>query len=290
MTNDDPSTTEADRARRDAVREKAKKVKSRIRRRKYARRAAITIVIIAAVVAAGWWVWRSVAPELEREIVTPNNITDDDAIDVTSLLPEDERPDVADDPIAIDVYVDYMAPEAGTIEELLAPQMYELVDDGVVTLAYHPVSLRSGQSNGTQYSARAAGAVVCVVSGSPGAFSAFNTALLTEQPEPDTDGYTDAELADMAAEAGADGNEDVAACIEERKYAPWVSEATDRALESDLPGTDGLRLTSDAMVIVDGEQYEGALDDPAEFSQFMLTVQSEQYYGETDPDGEDDSE
>src|SRR5699024_3081983 len=134
----------------------------------------ITIVIIAAVVAAGWWVWRSVEPELERDVVLPANITDD-GVDVTSLMPEDERPKTVDEPFAIDVYVDYLDPAAGTIETELAPEMYDWLEEGVITLTYHPVSLRAGESNGTQYSTRAAGAVMCVVSESPRAFQQYNT-------------------------------------------------------------------------------------------------------------------
>jgi hypothetical protein len=32
------------------------------------------------------------------------------------------------------------------------------------------------------------------------------------------------------------------------------------------------------MVVVNGEAYVGALDDPAEFSQFVLTIASDAYY------------
>lgn len=280
MTKDDSADTVAT-ERRDAVREKAKKVNARIQRRKIARRTVITIVIIAAVVAAGWWVWRSVEPELERDVVLPSNITDD-GVDVTSLMPEDERPDPVEKPFDIDVYVDYLDPAAGEIESSLGPEMYEWLEEGVINLTYHPVSLRSGESNGTQYSTRAAGAVMCVVSESPQSFRTFNTDLLTNQPEISTEGYTDAELADMAASAGADG---VGDCIEERVYAPWVSEVTDRTLEGALPGTDGVAL-SGPVVLVDGVVYDGSIDDPAEFSQFLFTLESERTYGETDPESE----
>lgn len=280
MTKDDSADTVAT-ERRDAVREKAKKVNARIQRRKIARRTVITIVIIAAVVAAGWWVWRSVEPELERDVVLPSNITDD-GVDVTSLMPEDERPDPVEKPFDIDVYVDYLDPAAGEIESSLGPEMYEWLEEGVINLTYHPVSLRSGESNGTQYSTRAAGAVMCVVSESPQSFRTFNTDLLTNQPEISTEGYTDAELADMAASAGAEG---VGDCIEERVYAPWVSEVTDRTLEGALPGTDGVAL-SGPVVLVDGVVYDGSIDDPAEFSQFLFTLESERTYGETDPESE----
>ena len=277
MTNDDSDKTMTN-ERRDAVREKAKRVNARIQRRTVARRAIIAVVIIAAVVAAGWWVWRSVAPELDRPVVLPKNISGD-GIDVTSLVPEDERPEQVDEPFDVDVYVDYLDPAAGTIESELGPEMYEWVDEGVISLTYHPVSLRAGESNGTQYSTRAAGAVMCVVSESPRAFSDFNTALLTNQPEVSTEGHTDAELADIAAESGAEG---VADCITDRTYAPWVSEATDRALAGSIPGTDGVALSA-PVVVVDGAVYDGALDDAAEFSQFLFTLESERTYGETDP-------
>jgi hypothetical protein len=32
------------------------------------------------------------------------------------------------------------------------------------------------------------------------------------------------------------------------------------------------------MILVNGEQYQGALDDPKEFAQFVLTTVSEAYY------------
>ncbi|NHI17858.1 DsbA family protein [Microbacterium excoecariae] len=279
MTNETPELPEnsAPGARREALREKATAVKARIRRRRLIRWAVIALVVIVAVGAAAWWIWREVSPEIDRPVVTPNNVTGD-AVDMISLLPEEERPETVADPIDIEIYVDYLSPDAGDIEQNLAPAIFELVDEGVVTVAYHPLSLLSGQSNGTQYSARAAGAAMCVVSDAPQAFRAFNTALLTNQPEPDTDGYTDEELADLAEESGA---EDLGDCIADHTYTPWVSEATARALDGELPGTDGVALTGDAMVLVDGMEYEGAFDDAAEFSQFLLTVQSELYYGDT---------
>jgi hypothetical protein len=37
------------------------------------------------------------------------------------------------------------------------------------------------------------------------------------------------------------------------------------------------------MIVVNGEAYVGALDDPAEFSQFVLTVASDAYYETATP-------
>jgi hypothetical protein len=72
----------------------------------------------------------------------------------------------------------------------------------------------------------------------------------------------------------------VRACIEDQDYASWAKTATERALDS-LPDTDGLSLTGTPMVLVNGVQYVGAMDDPKEFAQFVLTVASDAYYDET---------
>ena len=79
---------------------------------------------------------------------------------------------------------------------------------------------------------------------------------------------------------GLDGPKVVRSCIEKQSYASWAKTATERALK-ELPGTDGVALTGTPMVLVNGTQYVGALDDPKEFAQFVLTVASDTYYEST---------
>ena len=69
-------------------------------------------------------------------------------------------------------------------------------------------------------------------------------------------------------------------CIESQKYATWVKSATERALKG-LPDTNGVALTAAPMVLVNGTPYVGALDDPKEFAQFVLTISSDMYYKST---------
>jgi protein-disulfide isomerase len=138
----------------------------------------------------------------------------------------------------------------------------------------------TAKSNGTKYSVRAASAAACVGTYSPATFFAYNNALLSQQPGVDSDGLTDVELADIAIASGSDSPKVVRACIEEQKYVTWAKAATERALGG-LPGTDGVALTGAPMVLVNGVPYVGALDDPAEFAQFVLTLASEAFYKET---------
>ena len=89
-------------------------------------------------------------------------------------------------------------------------------------------------------------------------------------------------MADLAIASGASTPKVVRACIEEEDFAGWAKSATDRALAG-IPGTDDVALTGTPMILVNGTQYVGALDDPAEFSQFVLTIASDSYYKTASP-------
>jgi hypothetical protein len=74
----------------------------------------------------------------------------------------------------------------------------------------------------------------------------------------------------------------VRSCIEKQAFASWAKSATERALQG-LPDTQDGALTGTPMVFVNGEQYVGALDDPKEFAQFVLTSASDAYYSTPTP-------
>ncbi|HEX5858406.1 MAG TPA: protein-disulfide isomerase, partial [Microbacterium sp.] len=87
----------------------------------------------------------------------------------------------------------------------------------------------------------------------------------------------------MAIAAGAANPKAVRACIEDEDFASWVRDATERALSEPLPGTEDVTLTGSPMILVNGQQYVGKLDDAAEFAQFVLTLSSDAYYSTPSP-------
>ena len=163
-----------------------------------------------------------------------------------------------------------------------APQLSTWVTQGAAQLSYYPVAMLTSKSNGTKYSLRASSAAACVATHSPDTFFAFTHALLEQQPDVDTEGFADTELADLAIASGASSPKVVRACIEDEDFAGWAKSATDRALAG-IPGTDDVTLTGTPMILVNGTPYVGALDDPAEFSQFVLTIASDSYYKTASP-------
>ncbi len=302
MSSDETPNVPTPRNSREAVREKAQQVKARQSRARIVRRIIIGLVAVVAVGAVGTAVTWAVSSTVSAPTLSPTGLEDDGVVvhaitgsTVASAeipaTPEAEPTEAGEETtptpeptaagsVDIHIYVDYLSPGAGEFERANARQLSGWITEGAATVTYHPVALLTASSNGTKYSLRAAAAAACVASYAPDQFYAFNHELLIDQPEVDTDGRSDAELADLSGAVGIDDVKTVRSCIEDQDFVSWAKDATARALVGPLPGSEDLALSSAPTVVVNGQVYVGALDDPAEFSQFVLTVSSDAYYEE----------
>lgn len=305
MSNDEPSNAPEPGDRRRAVREKAQHVHAKQKRGRVIRRVSLALGTAVVVAAAAVAVTAAVRSQDAQPDASPAHVVDD-GFTVTSVngvtvgrTAADPDPTTTPTPspagtatpsptptaggtVDIRVYVDYYAPGAKQFQVANVQQLTRWVKQDAATLSYYPVAMLSAKSNGTKYSLRAASASACVAAHDPNAFYAFNNALLTKQPAQGDDGFTDAQLADLAIASGADQPHVIRHCIENEEYATWVKSATDRALQG-IPGTKGVALTGTPMILVDGVPYVGALDDPKEFAQFVLTASSDSYYNTQTP-------
>lgn len=300
MSSDETPNVPTPRNSREAVREKAQQVHVKQSRARVMRRIIVAAVAVVAVGAIGTAVAMAVTSSVSKPTMSPSGM-DADGIVVSTApsvsaedVPATPAPDETDAgagetaeptptptptttaaPVDVHIYVDYLSPGAGEFERANARQLAGWINEDAVTVTYHPVSMLTASSNGTKYSLRSAAAAACVVTHSPAQFYAFNHELLIDQPEVDSNGRSDVELADLAIAVGVDNPKVVRTCIENGDFSSWVKEATSRALEGPLAGSDDLALTSAPMIVVNGEAYVGSLKDPAEFSQFVLNVASE---------------
>ncbi|MFT3942987.1 MAG: thioredoxin domain-containing protein [Ancrocorticia sp.] len=119
----------------------------------------------------------------------------------------------SDTTVVVSIYTDYMCPACGLFEQVNSRAIESMVQSGQIILDLHSLGMLDGVSQGTNYSTRSAAASLYVADNDPEHFLAFNTALFTSQPKENTPGLTDAELADVARQAGV--NEDVAKVIGE---------------------------------------------------------------------------
>jgi len=312
MSSDESPNVPAERHRRHAVREKAQQVQAQQSRARLIRTTSLAAVIVAVVAVAAVVVTWVVTSSASQPLLSPTNVTDDGFVVTTvtgvgsatdSGTVDDESaaqsleavpsetatptptptPEATEQPVVdIRVYVDYLSTGSHDFQVANVQQLSKWVSEDAATLTYYPVAMLTAKSNGTKYSLRAASAAACVATHSPDAFFAFNNALLTGQPEVDSDGYTDIELANMAQASGVESPKVVRSCIEKQAFASWAKSATERALQG-LPDTQDGALTGTPMVFVNGEQYVGALDDPKEFAQFVLTSASDAYYSTPTP-------
>ena len=306
MSSDDHSNAPVKRDAREAVREKAQLVHAKQSRMRIIRRSLLGVGALAVVaVIAGSLVWVVSSNASKPQMSPANEVDNGFAISsVTGALgqadaergmaeatpaPAEVTPNVtlaepaeSDAAVDIRVYIDYLSEGSRTFQMTNMTQLASWVDDGSASLTYYPVAMLSAKSNGTKYSLRAASAAACVATHSQEAFFTYTNELLTKQADVDDDGMSDKELADLAQASGVNAPKTVRECIDEGRFASWAREATDRALKG-IPDTDGLALTGTPTVLVNGEPYVGALDDPAEFAQFVMTLASDAYYKETNP-------
>ncbi|MFT4157610.1 MAG: thioredoxin domain-containing protein [Microbacterium sp.] len=305
MSSDETPNVPIPRNSREAVREKAQQLHAQQSKERLIRRIIIGAVAVVVIGAAGTAVALAVSAQVARPQLTPAGL-DDDGIRVTEVTgftssnevpatptaaPTDTgaeatpspspEPTAATSAVDIHIYVDYLSPDAGAFERANARQLANWITEGAATVTYHPVALLTASSNGTKYSLRAAAAAACVSTHSSAQFYAFNHDLLDDQPEVNTDGFSDEDLAHVAVAVGVSNAKAVKSCIENKDYVAWAKDATSRALAGPLTGSDDLVLTSAPTIVVNGEQYVGALDDATEFSQFVLTVASDTYYEST---------
>jgi protein-disulfide isomerase len=184
--------------------------------------AAIAVVVVRA---AGH---ERTLPEVTGELVLPQHLTPGGAIPVGS----------GDAPVTVEIYFDYMCPACGAFESANAGELDRLV------------SFLDDQSSGTEYSTRSANAVAVVADAAPDRVWAFHTALYGHQPREGSEGLSDEQIADVAADAGVPA--DVVDAFTDGTYRPWVASVTREAFASGVQGTPTVKIDG---VVFAGDVY-----------------------------------
>ncbi len=164
--------------------------------------------------------------------------------------------------VQVGVYVDFMCPVCGYFEQINAADLDAVRAAGSADIIYHPIAILDYTSLGTNYSTRAAATAVLVAEESPENFRAFVELLFANQPAEGTRGLNDAQLQDLARQAGVP--DESVAKIPGYPYSQWVKAATERASIDGVNGTPSLFIngvTQDSRVNPNGVNWQipGAL-------------------------------
>ncbi|MCR2763259.1 DsbA family protein [Microbacterium sp. zg.B48] len=157
----------------------------------------------------------------------------------------------------MDTYIDFMCPVCNQFEQLYGEAIQGLVADGTITLNIHPISILDRQSQGTQYSTRAANAMYCVALTQPELSVPFMQAMFANQPAEGTPGLTDAQILEVASGVGASG---IDACVTEGEFATYVAAMTEKTPVA--PGAAGVGTPT---IAINGAVIANStLPDPAQ--------------------------
>lgn len=268
-----PRPSKAD--RREEARQAALRVKEQQEREAKRQRTILFSIIgvaVVALVAVIAFIFANAPDESSRiatidfsesedpigEVTRPAGSTDDGGI----LLGPDgviTSGDVPADATVVSVYQDFLCPICGSFEQVNGQALDQLRADGTAVVKIHPVAILDGASAGSQYSTRSATAFALVADRAPEAAADFNALLFANQPSEGGAGLTDAQIAELAASAGAP--EDVVAAIEDGSYVrgegsfrPWVAATTEQAAR-DLP-----RLATPTVFVDDAELSQLGVD------------------------------
>ncbi|WP_421732284.1 DsbA family protein [Cellulomonas sp.] len=282
MPTNDPRPTKA--VRRDEARLKAAQMRKEQERKAKRNRilaiSGLAVAVLALVAVAFTIVNQNKANEAANSDVVygqdAENVVAPLLADVTSPATANDKGGipvsgdgvgkVGDGDVDLTIYFDYMCPYCGEFDATNAADLDAMIEEGGVTITYHPISILDRMSAGSSYSTRTANATAIVADQAPEQFTAFVTALYEDQPAEGTSGRTDAEIKKIATDVGVpaevadtftdtvdgtfatDTEDSVAGTW--RTFAPWVAAATNQA------GLDLPKLSTPA-VLINGTDFSG---------------------------------
>jgi len=209
----------------------------------------VSVAVVVVLVAVGALVvWMNNAAVSPDPVVTP---------DAAVINAETGAIAVGDGDQSMDTYIDFMCPVCNQFEQAYGAAIQGLVDDGTITLNIHPISILDRQSQGTEYSTRAANAMYCVAAADGTAAVPFMQAMFQNQPEEGSTGLTNDQIIAIAAASGVTG---IDACVNDGEYAGYVTAMTDKTPIA--PGASGIGTPT---IAINGETIANStLPAPAE--------------------------
>ncbi|HEU5129630.1 MAG TPA: thioredoxin domain-containing protein [Glycomyces sp.] len=162
-------------------------------------------------------------------------------------------------PTEIDIYLDYLCPACNQFESTYAESIQGWLDEGAVTVNYHPIAILDRLSQNTAYSTRAAAAAVCAADTGEQEFLDYTRALYEHQPPENTKGLGDEELKEIGADVGLGA--DWEQCVDDETYKGWVRAGTESATgEQEVTGTPTVKLGGEKVEPADfAEEVESAI-------------------------------
>ena len=238
----------------------------------------VGIVAVAAIIAGV--VLTGISNE-SGQSVTPTNLTANSGVLIGAggvAIIDGKTPTPVATPVAITkpvhivTYIDYQCPYCAHFENANLKQIKGWLDTGFATLEIRPISFLDGRGSPNTYSSRAANAALAVAKYAPNKFFAFNEALFLNQPAENTKGPENDKLIELASSLGIKSTAFENA-VKNKDFGKWIASTTSKVLGNPVSDSNPtVNLEGTPLVLVNGQSYTGAIDNAAEFSQFVTGI------------------
>lgn len=224
------------------------------------------VVLLGVLACIALLIWLQVNGDDDTaEVTVPAHATDDYGF---TLTPELVGSEPSEGTVPVSLYEDFLCPSCKVFHEESGPFLAEQVANGTITLTYHPFTFLLRNST-DEYTQRASNAAVCVGDQvGPVGYAKMHDLLLSNQPDQGGPGLSDEQLIAFAEEAGA---EDIAECIEERTFTPWVEEALAAGQAAGVTVTPTVRING--MTVVRSDNGRESMPGPAELEFAIAAAQ-----------------
>lgn len=270
--------------RREEAREAARVAREKaLKRQKLLKWLIPTIASVAILAIVGGVVWAVVAfqPPPKKEAGPANMISDGIVFEADGdggvryvptaaikkggdPVPTEQREGL----LNIVTYVDFSCPACKVFEQTNSAQIQELVAKGEATLEVHPIAILDYRGYTSDFSTRANNVAACVAEYAPSRFLDVMAAMYEQQPSEGGAGLGNTAIKGVVHSAGLE-DDDIDRCIDGEVFTPWVTTATQRALQGPLPNTEVESVDGTPTILVNGNLYSGSLNDAAAFRAFL---------------------
>lgn len=163
-----------------------------------------------------------------------------------------------DAPVLVEEYADFQCPACADFERRTAPVIKELVDEGKIRFAFHPIAILDRP--GTSGSRDSAAAATCAAEA--GAFQEYKPLLFQSQGAENDGGFEQDNLVELGRQAGLAGDDFGAFedCVRDGTYEGWITDRTGRASEEGVRGTPTV-LINDQVLNLQAVTVEQPLPD-----------------------------